>query len=164
MLRARGRDTGTRRPPRVTDPRPVPCRTAVRSGSCLPFGPAIAVISASNIACITAIPAATLIANSPSRVAAAISVNTSPTSSGRSGNSTVSDKSATRTTGTVFTSGPLPSGVPWQVTRDLPLGRTQVGDRHLKFHEDWDNLAGTAAAPLLVPLLDNGNLLIEAPG
>jgi hypothetical protein len=32
-------------------------------------------------------------------------------------------------------------GVPWSVTRDLPRGRAQVGDRHLKFHEDRDNLA-----------------------
>ncbi len=27
-----------------------------------------------------------------------------------------------------------------RITRDLPRGRAQVGDRHLKFHEDRDNL------------------------
>ena len=27
-----------------------------------------------------------------------------------------------------------------RITRDLPRGRAQVGDRHLKFNEDWDNL------------------------
>jgi hypothetical protein len=27
-------------------------------------------------------------------------------------------------------------------TRGLPLGRTQVGDRHLNFHEDRDTLGG----------------------
>ncbi len=42
-------------------------------------------------------------------------------------------------------SGPLPSGVPWSVTRDLPPGRAQVGDRHLKFHEDRDNLCADPA-------------------
>ena len=85
-MRARGRSTATRRPPRVTEPRPLPWRTAARSGSCLPFGPATPAISASNIACITAIPAATLIANNPSRAAPAISAIASWISSGRSGN------------------------------------------------------------------------------
>ncbi|AFV14802.1 hypothetical protein OEM_p100220 (plasmid) [Mycobacterium intracellulare subsp. yongonense 05-1390] len=27
-----------------------------------------------------------------------------------------------------------------RITRDLPSGRPQVRDRHLKFHEDRDNL------------------------
>ena len=31
--------TGTRRPPTVTEPASLPCRVAVRSGSCLPRGP-----------------------------------------------------------------------------------------------------------------------------
>jgi len=31
-------------------------------------------------------------------------------------------------------------GCSWSFTRGLPPGRSQVGDRHLKFHEDWDNL------------------------
>src|SRR6185436_15419438 len=38
--RTRGRVTATRRPPRVTEPRSRPWRTAVRAWSCLPFGPA----------------------------------------------------------------------------------------------------------------------------
>ena len=29
-----------------------------------------------------------------------------------------------------------------RITRDLPRGRAQVGDRHLKFHEARDNLGG----------------------
>lgn len=37
-------------------------------------------------------------------------------------------------------SGPLPCGCSWRITRDLPRGNAQVGDRHLKFHEDRDNL------------------------
>ena len=74
MLRARGRSTEIRRPPRVTEPFSVPWRTATRSGLCLPFGPAISVISASNIACITASPATTLIASRPSRAAPAMLV------------------------------------------------------------------------------------------
>ena len=30
----------------------------------------------------------------------------------------------------------------WRFTRNLPSGKPQVRDRHLKFHEDRDNLAG----------------------
>jgi hypothetical protein len=63
----------------------------------MPFGPQDAAISASNIATITAIPAATLIANSPSRAAPAISANANPISSGRSANTTAASVvSATR--------------------------------------------------------------------
>lgn len=39
VARTRGRVTGTRRPPSVTEPRSVPCRVALRPGSCLPRGP-----------------------------------------------------------------------------------------------------------------------------
>jgi hypothetical protein len=28
----------------------------------------------------------------------------------------------------------------WRITRDLPDGRAQVGDRHLKIYEPGDNL------------------------
>ena len=45
--RTRGRVTGTRRPPNVTELRSVPCRVAARSGSCFPLGPHTAVTSAS---------------------------------------------------------------------------------------------------------------------
>ena len=31
-------------------------------------------------------------------------------------------------------------GCSWRITRDLPLGGSQVGDRHLKFYETRDNL------------------------
>src|SRR4051794_33649747 len=41
-VRARGLLTSTRRPPRVTDPFPVPCRTATRSGLWRPLGPVTA--------------------------------------------------------------------------------------------------------------------------
>jgi len=51
---------GTRRPRRVTEPFSVPCRTAVQAGSCLPVTPATAVTSASNMACTTDMPVATL--------------------------------------------------------------------------------------------------------
>src|SRR3954453_14748422 len=37
----------TRRPPKVTHPRPASCRVALRCGSCLPRGPQAAVTSAS---------------------------------------------------------------------------------------------------------------------
>jgi hypothetical protein len=84
LVRARGRVTGTRRPPNTTEPRPRPWRVAARSGSCLPFGPHAAAISASNIVCITAIPAATLIASSPSLATDAMSARASWNSAGRS--------------------------------------------------------------------------------
>jgi hypothetical protein len=35
-------------------------------------------------------------------------------------------------------------GCSWRITRDLPLGGSQVGDRHLKFHETRDNLGGVS--------------------
>ena len=71
--RTRGRVTGTRRPPRVTEPASLPCRVAVRAGSCLPRGPQTAVTSASISCCITCSPAPTARASSPSRSSAAIS-------------------------------------------------------------------------------------------
>lgn len=57
-VRTRGRRTGTRRPPSVTLPASVPCRTAVRAASCLPFAPAIAVTSACINSAITSSPTA----------------------------------------------------------------------------------------------------------
>lgn len=71
--RARGRLTGARRTPRVTEPRSRPWRTAGRSGSCLPSGPHTALTSSSNIAAITC---------RPSRVSAAISFTATVTCSG----------------------------------------------------------------------------------
>jgi hypothetical protein len=107
-LRARGRSTATRRPPNVTEPRPCPWRTAARLASCLPFGPHASVISTSSIAAMTAIPAATLIAISPSRAAPAISVMASAISFGRSGSAATSVVLARRTVGTVFMAVPYP--------------------------------------------------------
>jgi hypothetical protein len=50
--------------------------------------------------------------------------------------------SATRTVGTVFIAVPSLAGVLWSVTRDLPCGTTQVGERHLELHGYRDNLMG----------------------
>ena len=83
--RTRGRRTGTRRPPRVTDPSSLPCRVAARSGSCLPCGPHSASTSAAIIAAITCRPAPTAIASSPSRTSAAISPIATLTTSGTTG-------------------------------------------------------------------------------
>ena len=71
--RTRGRRTGTRRPPNVTDPASMPCRTPLRSGLYLPLGPHTAVTSASINCCITFSPAPTAKASSPSRRSAATS-------------------------------------------------------------------------------------------
>jgi hypothetical protein len=79
---ARGRATGTRRPPRTTDPRSCPCRTARRPGSRLPRRPATAATSASIIAVNTCMPAPTASASKPSRKSAAISVIATLTRSG----------------------------------------------------------------------------------
>ncbi len=82
FARIRGRSTGTRRPPRVTEPFSVPCRTADRFGSCLPFGPHAAATSASIIAAITCSPVPTAIASRPSRTSATISPSATVTASG----------------------------------------------------------------------------------
>src|SRR3954454_19137262 len=146
MVRARGLLTGIRRPPSTTDPRPTPWRTAARSGSCRPFGPHAAAISASNIVCITAIPAATLIASSPSRAAPAISVNASRTSAGRSlmpssaSSAGESGFDTTRSVGTVFMAVPFSS---WVSLAGHPRPTTRQdsgGGPPPKFHEDRDML------------------------
>jgi hypothetical protein len=80
--RTRGRSTGTRRPPNVTEPRSLPCRTARRSGSCRPHGPQTAVTSASINCCITCRPAPTASASKPSCMSSAISAIATVTDSG----------------------------------------------------------------------------------
>jgi hypothetical protein len=82
VARTLGRRTGTRRPPRVTDPASLPCRGAVRSGSWRPRGPHNASTSAAIIAVITCRPAPTAIASSPSRTSTAISLIATLTTSG----------------------------------------------------------------------------------
>ncbi|MCW2945407.1 MAG: hypothetical protein JWR24_2124 [Actinoallomurus sp.] len=79
---ALGRRTGTLRPPSTTDPALLPCRTAVRSGLCLPRGPQIAVTLSSSIAAITCMPAPTARASRPSRTLPAISAIATCTCSG----------------------------------------------------------------------------------
>ena len=83
--RTRGRRTGSRRPPRVTDPASDPCRVAVRSASCLPRGPHKASTSAAIIAASTCKPVPTAMASRPSRTSAAISLIATVTSSGNTG-------------------------------------------------------------------------------
>ena len=85
MARIRGRRTGTRRPPRLTDPAPWPWRVALRSASWRPLGPHTAVTSASIIAAITCSPAPTARASSPSRTSPANSANATLTCSGTAG-------------------------------------------------------------------------------
>src|SRR4051794_2015955 len=80
--RTRGRWTGTRRPPRVTEPRSRPWRTATRPRSWRPLGPHTASTSASIIACITCRPAPTARASRPSRTSTAISPTATCTRSG----------------------------------------------------------------------------------
>jgi len=83
--RIRGRRTGTRRPPKLTDPTPWAWRVALRSASWRPFGPHTAVTSASIIAAITCNPAPTAKASSPSRTSPASSANATLTRSGTTG-------------------------------------------------------------------------------
>ena len=82
MARIRGRVTGTRRPPKVTEPSSLPCRTAVRAGSCLPFGPHTTSTSAFIIAAITCSPVPTAIASRPSCTSPASSAIATLTDSG----------------------------------------------------------------------------------
>ena len=133
--RIRGRDTGTRRPPRLTEPGPDPCRTATRPGLCLPRGPATAVTSASNIACITCSPVPTARASRPSRRSAATSAIATFTCFGTAGGASLA--------GTFFlwycllTAVPCSVGLSWRTPNTY---RCQAGDRHLNFHEERDNL------------------------
>jgi len=69
----------------VTDPSPVPCRTAVRAGSWRPFGPHTASTSAFIIAAITCKPVPTAIASRPSCTSPANSASTTDTASGSTG-------------------------------------------------------------------------------
>jgi len=66
----------------VTEPFSVPCRTPVRAGSCLPFGPHTTATSAFIIAVITCSPVPTAIASSPSCTSAASSAIATVTDSG----------------------------------------------------------------------------------
>src|SRR4051794_37787112 len=76
-----------------------------------------------------------------------MSVSASRTSAGRSvipsssASAGASLFDTTRSVGTVFTAVPFLRVFLGGFTRGLLLGRTQVGDRHLNFHEDRDTLA-----------------------
>ena len=63
----------------------MPCRTALRSGSCLPFGPHTASTSAFIIAAITCSPVPTAIASRPSCTSPASSAIATDTASGSTG-------------------------------------------------------------------------------
>ena len=141
----------------------MPCRVAVRSGSCLPRGPQAAVTSASISCCITCRPAPTARASSPSRISAAISLHRHAHLV-RHGQRARVERSSLVLLGH---SGPLS----WVVLADaqhLPHGRSRAGDRHLKFHESRDNLplqtrgtyVGLASPPLLPRCVVSGNPLI----
>jgi len=71
-----------------------------------------------------------------------MSASASVNSSGRSASCAAWHCITTRTfLGAVFIAVPLVSGrVDLAVAQYLPRGRHQEGDRHLKFHEDRDNL------------------------
>ena len=88
----RGRCTSTRRPPSVTSPSSWPCRTAVRSALCLPFGPTTSSTSSSINSVSTPSPTPTLSASSPSFAAPTNWPSASCTRSG----STASSRSPAR--------------------------------------------------------------------
>ena len=77
-----GRLTGMRRPPRVTDPVPAPCRYPARSGLCLLSGPHSRSASSPNMAAITCSPVPTAKASRPSFADSAISAIDTITCSG----------------------------------------------------------------------------------
>jgi hypothetical protein len=80
--RTRGRTTGMRRPPRVTDSSSVPCRYPVRPALCLPAGPHSRSPSSPNMAAITCSPVPTAKASRHSFAAPAISAIDTITCSG----------------------------------------------------------------------------------
>jgi hypothetical protein len=116
--RIRGRVTGTRRPPRVTEPPPWPCRVAVHSGSWRPWVRVQRSHLASMIAAIACSPVPTATASRPSRISPASSASArSPCPALRAGSCR---KAVPR------------HGVLGGSPEYLPHGRTQ-GDHHLKF-------------------------------
>jgi hypothetical protein len=103
----------------------------------LPLGPANAVTDCSIKVCMTCNPAPTDSASRPSVAEWAISASATVTSSG------MVSPSVLASTSLVWYC--LPMAVPFLVVfladhPDLPLGRAQVGDRHLNFYELRDNL------------------------
>jgi hypothetical protein len=114
----------------------------------LPFGPQDSVISTSNMACITASPAATLIANSPSPGCTShIAHRQRDLLRQLRQHHRISSVSQTNSR-----YGLHKRSLSWwvffdRITRDLPSGRPQVRDRHLKIHEDRDNLQVTVMSP-----------------
>jgi hypothetical protein len=134
--------TGTRRPPRVTDPHSRPRRTAVCVMLCLPFGPASVITSASINACITCRPAPTANASRPSCMFSAMSVIATPT---RSGN-------AVAPTDWIWL--PFFMAVPLLLVclggRRTPTTRqVSSGDRRLNFYETRDNLGRVPGTDLV---------------
>jgi hypothetical protein len=75
-------------------------------------------------------------ASSPSRTSPASSANATLTCSGTAGGGRVDVGLLVL----LLHGGPLPRGVLGGSPEYLPQGRTQVGDRHLNFHESRDNL------------------------
>ena len=91
---------------------------------------------ASMIAAITCSPVPTARASSPSRISPASSVKRHAHRVGHGGLARVDLLVLV----VLAHGGPLPRGVLGGSPEYLPHGRTQVGDRHLKFHETRDNL------------------------
>src|SRR4030095_7828268 len=133
--RTRGRWTATRRPPKVTEPCSWPWRTAVRSGLCLPLGPANATTDSSIRGPITCSPAPT--ASRPSVADSALSASATETSAGLARPGVLAVASLVWSC--------LPTAVPFLVVflADHPRPTRRQGsggDRHLKFYEPRDNL------------------------
>src|SRR4051794_24922820 len=133
-----------RRPPRATEPRSWPWRTALRFGSWRPFGPASVVTSASISACITCRPVPMARASRPSRMEPAISAIATLT---RSGTTNASPVGVSIFSFWYF----LVTAVPcrWCLGgRPTPTSRpVWAGDRHLNFYETRDNLRDRPQRP-----------------
>ena len=128
----------------------MPCRTAVRSGLCLPLGPHTAVTSASIIAAITCSPVPTASASSPSLQPSASSAHRD-----RDGLRHGEPARGSIVLVLFFTAVPLLS-VSLAVARHLPHGRSRAGDRHLNFYETRDNLISNCRGSLQRSICEDG--------
>src|SRR2546426_11434521 len=110
---------------------------ALRSGSCLPFGPTTSTTSSSISSARTPSPTPTLSASSPSFAAPTSSPSASCTRAG----STAPQATPAGALDTVVSFTAVPPSICGGSPRTLPAGAGEAGGTAVKVYELWDNLA-----------------------
>jgi hypothetical protein len=136
VARIRGRHTGTRRPPRLTDPAPWPWRVAPSVGVVATLRPAHRGHVGLHHRGHHLQPGAHGQGQQPLLHFAGQLGQRHADPLGHDGRA----RFAVGLLVVLLHGGPLPRGVLGGSPEYLPQGRTQVGDRHLNFHESRDNL------------------------